>query len=117
MANPKAKITDWDVLKEDKRTVFATWSWTKSHTDHYDLRWEYATGDGHWWRNYDGTNYGTTQNKYSQFTAPTNATKVRFSVRPVSKKHKKNNPSFFRSKQNIYDNAKFMSEKELNMNY
>ena len=33
------------------------------------------------------------------------------------KKHKKNNPSFFRSKQNIYDNAKFMSEKELNMNY
>ena len=90
MANPKAKITDWGVLKEDKRTVFATWSWTKSHTDHYDLRWEYATGDGHWWRNYDGTNYGTTKNKYSQFTAPTNATKVRFSVRPVSKKYKKN---------------------------
>ena len=108
MANT-ATITDWDVLKEDKRTVFATWSWTKSHTDHYDLRWEYATGDGHWWRNYDGTNYGTTHNKYSQFTAPTNATKVRFSVRPVSKKYKKNKKD---KKETSYFQAKWSTWKE-----
>ena len=33
------------------------------------------------------------------------------------KKRKKSNPTFSRSKQNIYDDAHFMSEKELNLNY
>lgn len=86
----KPKITDWGVLSTDDQTLFVCWSWNRSYTDHYDLRWEYATGDGHWWRYYDGSNYGTTSNKYSQFTAPTGATKVRFCMRPVAKTYKKN---------------------------
>lgn len=84
------KITDWGVLSTNDHTLFACWSWDKSNTDHYDLRWEYATGDGHWWKNYDGSDYGTTKNKYSQYTAPDGATKVRFCMRAVAKTHKVN---------------------------
>ena len=47
------KITDWGVLSTNDCTLYACWSWDKDHTDHYDLRWEYVTGDGHWWRAYD----------------------------------------------------------------
>ena len=81
-------ITDWGVLHSNPRTVFAKWAWTNIYTDHYELRWEYATGDGHWWRNYDGTDYETTKNTHSQYTPPDGAVKVRFSMRPIAKKHK-----------------------------
>lgn len=86
----KPKVTDWGVLSTNDHTLFATWTWDKSNTDHYDLRWEYTTGDGHWWRAYDGSNYDTTGNKYAHYTAPEGAKKVRFCLRPVAKKHKVN---------------------------
>lgn len=84
------KITDWGVLSTNDHTLFACWSWDKAHTDHYDLRWEYATGDGHWWRAYDGSDYTKTSNKYYHYTAPDGATKVRFCMRAVAKTHKVN---------------------------
>lgn len=84
------KITDWGVLSTNDHTIFACWSWDKDHTDHYDLRWEYATGDGHWWRAYDGSDYTKTSNKYYHYTAPTGAVKVRFCMRAVAKTHKVN---------------------------
>ena len=86
----KPKITDWGVLSTNDHTLFACWSWDKDHTDHYDMRWEYATGDEHWWRAYDGTSYTTTGNKYCHYTAPDGATKVRFCMRAVAKNHKVN---------------------------
>ena len=84
------KIRDWGVLSTNDHTLFACWSWDKSHTDHYDLKWEYATSDGHWWRAYDGTDYTKTSNKYSHYTAPSGAVKVRFCMRAVAKTHKVN---------------------------
>ena len=84
------KITDWGVLSTNDRTLYACWSWDKDHTDHYDLRWEYDTGDDHWWRAYDGTDYTKTSNKYYHYTAPTGAVKVRFCMRAVAKTHKVN---------------------------
>lgn len=84
------KITDWGVLSTNDHTLLAYWSWDKDHTDHYDLRWEYATGDDHWWRAYDGSDYTKTSNKYYHYTAPTGATKVRFCMRAVAKTHKVN---------------------------
>lgn len=84
------KITDWGVLSTNDHTLLAYWSWDKDHTDHYDLRWEYATGDHHWWRAYDGSDYTKTSNKYYHYTAPTGATKVRFCMRAVAKTHKVN---------------------------
>lgn len=84
------KITDWGVLSTNDHTLFACWSWDKDHTDHYDLRWQYATGDDHWWKSYDGTNYTKTTNKFYHYTAPDGATKVQFSMRAVAKTHKVN---------------------------
>lgn len=84
------KITDWGVLSTNDHTLLAYWSWDKDHTDHYDLRWEYDTGDDHWWRAYDGSDYTKTSNKYYHYTAPTGATKVRFCMRAVAKTHKVN---------------------------
>ena len=84
------KITDWGVLSTNGHTLFTCWSWNRDHTDHYDLRWEYATGDGHWWRAYDGSDYTKTSNKYYHYTAPDGATKVRFCLRAVAKTHKVN---------------------------
>ena len=84
------KITDWGVLSTNDRTLYACWSWDKDHTDHYDLRWEYVTGDGHWWRAYDGSDYTKTSNKYYHYTAPDGAVKVRFCMRAVAKTHKVN---------------------------
>ena len=84
------KIIDWGVLSTNDHTLLAYWSWDKDHTDHYDLRWEYDTGDDHWWRAYDGSDYTKTSNKYYHYTAPTGATKVRFCMRAVAKTHKVN---------------------------
>ena len=84
------KIIDWGVLSTNDHTLLACWSWDKDHTDHYDLRWEYDTGDDHWWRAYDGTDYTKTSNKYYHYTAPTGAVKIRFCMRAVAKTHKVN---------------------------
>lgn len=84
------KIIDWGVLSTNDHTLLAYWSWDKDHTDHYDLRWEYDTGDDHWWRAYDGSDYTKTSNKYYHYTAPDGAVKVRFCMRAVAKTHKVN---------------------------
>lgn len=73
------------------RTVFATWTWDDKkkyvHTDHYELRWYYATGNGIWF-----VAETTTVNvKQAIYNAPTNATKVKIKVKPVSTTHKVNN--------------------------
>ena len=62
------------------RTIYATWSWDKDKTLHYELMWYYDTGDGVWFVGNDST----TKHKQSTYNAPTNAKRVRFKVKPVS---------------------------------
>lgn len=73
------------------RAMYVTWSWSRSNTDHYEVRWRYYA-DGTWWI---GNESSTTsyESVYCQSTynAPTNAKKVRVSVKPVSKTYKSNN--------------------------
>ena len=66
------------------RTMYATWAWTKDHTDHYHIKWYYATGNGVWFVGEDST----VSVKQSTYSAPENATKVKFKVKPVAKTHK-----------------------------
>ena len=63
------------------RTVYATWNWDKDNTENYQCKWYYATGDGIWFVGNDGT----TTEKQNLYTAPSNATKVKFKVKPKSK--------------------------------
>lgn len=68
------------------RTVFATWTFTKEHTKEYNVRWCYATGNGVWFVGNDSR----TGEQQSVYNAPTNATKVRFIVKPISDTYKVN---------------------------
>lgn len=80
-------ITHFGLQSDTDRTMYATWSWSKSNTDHYQTIWYYDTGDGIW---FIGEN-STTTDKQSLYTAPSNANKVRFKVKAVSKTYTKNN--------------------------
>ena len=71
------------VQSNSERNVYVTWTWSKENTEHYDIMWYYDTGDGVWFIGEDGT----TKYKQSLYTAPTNAKRVRFRVKPVSYKH------------------------------
>ena len=86
------------------RTVFATWAWDKSNTDHYEVRWIYGTGDG---VGFIGSESDVTS-KQSLYNAPENATHVKFQVRPISKTHTVNN------KEVSYWTAGWSTEKRYN---
>lgn len=69
------------------RTMYATWTWSKSNTDSYQVMWYYDTGNGVWFVGNDST----VRYNQSTYSAPENAKQVRFKVKPISKTHKVNN--------------------------
>ena len=73
-----------DVQTGTDRTIYATWAWNKSKTDHYVIRWYYDTGDGVWFVGTDST----TTSKQNTYSAPDNAKRVGFKVKPIAKKIK-----------------------------
>lgn len=79
----KPVIKAFGLQANTDRTVFATWTWDKDNTENYKTMWYYATGDGVWFNGSDST----TEYKQSTYNAPSNATKVKFKVKAVSKKH------------------------------
>lgn len=98
------KITHFGLQSNTDRTIFAVWDWTKSNTDHYAVRWYYATGDGVWFVG----NSSDVTDKQSTYNAPNNATKVKFKVKPIAKKHKVN------KKEVSYWTADYSTAKEYN---
>lgn len=78
----KATIRVFGLQSNTDRTMYATWTWDKSHTDKYQVKWYYATGDGVWFIGEDST----VTAKQSLYSAPSNATQVKFTVKPISKK-------------------------------
>lgn len=85
MAKKATKVVV-DLQKNTDRTVYATWTWDGKNTDHYAVTWKYATGNGLWFIG----NQTTVTAKQSVWTAPSNAKKVSFIVKPVAKTHKVN---------------------------
>ena len=79
-----AKITNFGIQSGTDKTVFATWAWDKENTKEYEVKWLYATGDG---VGFVGKNETVTI-KQSIFSAPENATRAMFSVKPISKTYK-----------------------------
>ena len=79
------KIDQFGLQADTDRTVFATWTWERSNTSKYQVRWLYETSDGRRFLDQDTTvsTSGPLQSIYS--SAPSNAKKVIFKVRPIAK--------------------------------
>lgn len=60
--------------------IYATWSFSNSHLDHYTVKWTYATGDG---VEFTGESSDVTD-KNATYSPPDNAKKVKVYVTPVS---------------------------------
>lgn len=80
----KVTIDKFELQADTDTTVFVTWKWSKSYVDYYRVVWYYATGDGVWFIGSD-TN---EKSKQSTYNAPSNATKVKVKIKPVSTKYK-----------------------------
>ena len=78
----KANILVFGLQSGTTSTMYAAWTWDKSNTEHYQIKWLYDTGDGVW---FIGSETTVTA-KQCTYTAPDNAKAVKFTVRPVSKK-------------------------------
>lgn len=84
----QATVVDFGLQTGTTRTLYAVWQWNKNNTEEYQVRWSYDTGDGVWFRSSDTT--VAVNLKQTTYNAPDNAKSVRFTVRPVAKKHKVN---------------------------
>lgn len=82
-----AKIKAFGLQSGTTETIYATWTWTRSNTESYQVKWYYATGDG---IAFVGGESTVTDKQYT-FNAPSNATHVSFYVKPISKKKTVNN--------------------------
>lgn len=102
-------ITGFGIQTGTDRTVYATWNWGEEHTKGYNVRWYYDTGD----TNGSGTiwfigNDSEVTNKQDTYTAPSNAIRVRFVVKPVSETYKQNDDDV------VYWTADWSTEKIYN---
>lgn len=83
----RATIDVFGLQSNTDRTMYATWTWSKANTDCYQVMWYYDTGDGVW---FIGNN-STVDDNQSIYNAPSNAKKVKFKVKPISKTRRVNN--------------------------
>ena len=97
----RATIKAFGLQSNTDRTMYATWTWTKSNTDKYQVIWYYDTGDGVWFIGSDST----VDVKQCTYSAPSNANRVKFKVKPISKKRTVN------KKEVAYWTASWSAEK------
>lgn len=100
----RAIIKVFGLQSNTDRTMYATWDWSKSKTENYQTKWYYDTGDGVWFVGNDST----TKEKQATYSAPSNAKKVRFIVKPISQKENTNGTETYYwtaswSTEQIYD--------------
>lgn len=80
-----AKIKQFGLQSNVDNTLFATWEWSKKYTENYKVEWQYYA-DKYWFT----ADSSTTEYKFSTYSIPANAKRVRFRVKPISKKYTKN---------------------------
>lgn len=80
-ASNRPIIKAFGLQSDTTRTVYATWTWSKDHTEHYKVKWTYYTGDGVAFIGQETT----VTAKQSMYTAPENAISVAFYAKPISK--------------------------------
>jgi hypothetical protein len=97
----QAIIKQFGIQSNSDNTLFATWTWDKSNTDHYEVEWTYDTGDSVWFIGSDTT----TEYKQSTYSIPANAKRVRVRVKPISETYTSND------KETTYWTASWSSYK------
>ena len=107
-AATKATIDAFGLQADTDRTVFATWSWSRSNTDKYDIRWYYTTGDGVRFIGSQEEKSFSNAKPQSTYNAPSNAIAVKFQVKPISKTKKVNDKDVY------YWTAEWSTEKTYN---
>lgn len=87
-SSPSSKTTGNQVVikafglqSNTTRTIYASWNWSKDHTEHYKVKWTYSTGDGVAFIGQETT----VTAKQAIYDAPDNAISVGFTVKPISK--------------------------------
>lgn len=109
----KATIDHFGLQSDSDNTLFAMWSWSKSNTDKYQVKWEYYTANGVWFVGSSSSNSVDKEDpnasKQSTYSIPANATKVRFKVKPVSKTYTQND------KETSYWTAEWSTVKTFNV--
>lgn len=86
-ATSKVKITVFGLQSNTDRTLYAAWTWDKSKTENYQVKWYYDTGDNLWFLGTDTT----VDVKQCTYNAPTNAKRAYLIVKPISKTYKVEN--------------------------
>ena len=98
-------IAAFGLQSNSENTLYATWNWSKSNVENYQTMWYYDTGNSVWFVGSDST----TTYKQSTYSIPSNAKRVKFKVKPVSKKHTVN------KKEVSYWTANWSTEKIYNV--
>lgn len=92
MANKIAsKNITLNIQTGTESTLYAQWIYSKAHTKHFLVQWDYATGQGIWFDGSNSTIEKQANTKQSAlYNIPSNAIKVRFRIKPISTTHKVN---------------------------
>lgn len=77
----RAVVNVFGLQSNTDRTVYATWTWSQSNTEEYQVIWYYDTGNNVWFIGSDST----VSDNQSTYSAPSNAIAVKFKVKPISK--------------------------------
>lgn len=103
-------ITAFGLQADTDRTFFATWTWSNSQTDKFEVRWFYGTDNNVKFTG-NSSSVEPIDNSLHQsiYNAPENATYVSFQVKPISKTHKVNDKDVY------YWTAQWSTEKTYNM--
>lgn len=83
----KAVIKQFGPQSDVDDSLIATWTWNTSNTSKYQVKWKYYTAEKVW-----KVEDADTTNKYATFNIPVEAKQVRFMVKPIAKKNKKDKP-------------------------
>ena len=91
----KARIEYLGLQAGTDRTLYVTWSWSRTSTKSYKVSWYYSTGNNIWFtgatNNNEVDSNHPSDSRQSTYTAPSNAYKVKVIVRPIAKTGKVNN--------------------------
>lgn len=78
----KVAVTQFGYQADVDNKLFIAWDWDRGATENYQVQWSYYTANKRWF----DEDITTTTHKYSLYSIPSNAKKVRVRVRPYKKK-------------------------------